>query len=222
MKLQFHYIDQRCTLISAHTLHDGALRHATQRGMSLIEVLVALVIFALSMLGSGALLLSSLRSGQHTLYSSNAIFFAQEFGELMQLVPASANSTGTTAHADSWFLIDTDTTIVAPSLNCQTATCDPSKMAAWNIWEWSRRVQAALPGARVVTCHDTNPRNSDGHFKWDCDDAGGLIVAKFGWISKKGGAGDDVLSSVGSDGKPLRPNMVITLFGNQTDFVTSP
>jgi type IV pilus assembly protein PilV len=200
--------------------------------MSLIEVLVALVVFALSMLGSGALLLSSLRSGQHTLNASNATTFAKELGDLMQLIPASMNSTTTASDADNWFIFDTDDTTnsskpyyqgaSAPTPDCKANACNPQQLVTRSLWEWSQRVFAALPNARVVTCHDENPKDSAGLYQWDCDTTGSMMVVKVGWLSKKGATGtrdDAFLTDVDSSGQQ-RPKVVIILFGNQAEFVT--
>ena len=47
-----------------------------------------------------------------------------------------------------------------------------------------------------------------------------MMVVKFGWAAKTGaaGTGDEILSATESG--VVRPKMVVTLFGNQTDFVT--
>jgi type IV pilus assembly protein PilV len=191
---------------------------ARQRGMTLVEVLVALVIFALGMLGAGGLILSSLRSGQNSAHASVAIGLARDYGELMQTIPATDASTA----AGGTFNIDT-ASLAAPSdgnkcvLNdCPTAGTNYSaKMIAFSAWEWAQRVKSALPAGRAVVCKDTDPKDTDGLYKWTCDDTGTMTVVKFGWTAKTGpsGTGDEVM-------KGGRPKMVVTLFGNQTDFVT--
>ena len=182
--------------------------------MTLVEVLVALVIFALGMLGAGGLIMPSLRSGQHTAQASVAIGLARDYGELMQLIPASVQSSA--ASSANPFLFDTNTTMTAPT-SCQgaSAACTPTEMINFGKYDWAQRVKAALPGGRAVVCQDTAPKNADGLYEWTCDNTGTLVVVKFDWVTKVGpaGTGDDNLDDA-------RPKMVVTLFGNQTDFVT--
>ena len=92
--------------------------------MTLVEVLVALVIFALGMLGAGGLIMSSLRSGQLSSAASTAIGLARDYGEIMQTIPPSVVSTG--VGATNSFIIDTASTLSAPT-DCKgsPATCTP-------------------------------------------------------------------------------------------------
>lgn len=190
-----------------------------QKGLSLIEVLVSLVIFALGMLGAGGLLMSSLRSGQYSGNASVGTGLARDYGELMQLIPS--NTANTAAAATSSFTIDTDSTdVTAPSLNCQASACTPSEFVSKSTWDWTQRVKTELPGGRAVICKDSTPKGSDGLYNWVCDGTGDLMVMKIGWTAKTGpaGTGDDILSAKDAD-DVFRPKMVVVLFGNQTDFV---
>lgn len=187
--------------------------------MTLVEVLVALVIFALGMLGSGALLLSSMRSSQFSSTASVGIGLARDYGDLMQMIPPSVISTG--VGTTSSFTIDTaETGSTAPSPDCQATACNPTEMVEKGTWEWAQRVKTELPGGRAVVCKDSNPKGTDGLYNWACDGSGDLMVVKFGWNAKSGpaGTGDNILSAKDAD-DVVRPKMVITLFGNQTDFV---
>ena len=190
--------------------------------MTLVEVLVALVIFALGMLGAGGLIVSSLRASQLSTTASVANALARDYGEVMQMIPATVIATGV-AGASNTFTIDTDDSMTEPSEKCKTNACTPAQMVAASNWEWAQRVKNALPGGRAVVCKDTSPRGSDGLYQWDCDTSGTLMVVKFGWTAKTGpaGTGDDILSARDGNNQ-VRPKMVVTLFGNQTDFVTVP
>lgn len=184
--------------------------------MSLIEVLVALVIFAIGLLGAAGLQLSSMRSGQFSAAASTAMSLARDYGEMMQIVPASAISTS--AGGTNVFVIDSANTLSTPP-DCRgtSATCTAEQMAAFNVNEWVQRVRASLPGGRAVVCKDTEPRGSDGLYRWACDDTGTMMVVKFDWVSKDAkspdaGKGELVYKNAG-------PKLVISLFGNQAEFV---
>ena len=182
--------------------------------MTLVEVLVSLVIFALGMLGAGGLIMSSLRSGQLSSTASVAVGLARDYGENMQLIPPSVVSTGA-------FTIDTETTMAEPSEKCKANACTANQMIAANNWEWVQRVKTSLPVGRAVVCRDSAPKDSDGLYQWACNGSGNMMVVKFGWTARTGpaGTGDDILSA--KDGNNVvRPKMVVTLFGNQTDFVS--
>jgi prepilin-type N-terminal cleavage/methylation domain-containing protein len=69
-------------------------RRAAAVGMTLIEVLVALVIFALGMLGAGGLMLASLRSGQFSRNASIATSLARDYSDIMQMIPPSVHRHG--------------------------------------------------------------------------------------------------------------------------------
>ncbi len=59
-------------------------RRATQRGLSMIEVLVAIVIISLGLLGMAGLQASSLRGSQGAVYRALAVQFAADMAERMR------------------------------------------------------------------------------------------------------------------------------------------
>jgi type IV pilus assembly protein PilV len=180
--------------------------------MSLIEVLVALVIFSVGLLGAGGLILSSLRSSQFSASAANAMSLARDYGELMQTVPAAVISTS--ADGTSTFSIDTYNTLAAPT-DCKGAStvCTVAQTVNFGVFEWASRVQKTLPGGRAVVCKDSTPKTSDGLYKWACDDTGDLMVVKFGWNSKNANASGE--TQYAND----LPKLTIVLFGNQKDFI---
>lgn len=189
----------------------SSLRLYRQKGLSLIEVLVALVIFAFGMLGAAGLQIATLKSNKFSVSSAVAISLAREYGELMQTFP---NAVITTSTGTSTFFIDTDTlTIIAPSLcTGNTATCTSAQLAQASLEDWASRVKTALPGGRAQVCRTSEPRNSAGDLQWGgCDNIGDLVVVKMGWLAKND-KGEKLFD--GSD----RPKILLPLLGNLRDF----
>ena len=183
--------------------------------MSLVEVLVALVIFAVGLLGAGGLMLSSLRSGQFSASSAKAMALARDFGEMMQVVPATVVSTSTSN--TSSFTIDTANSLSTPT-DCKGngATCTPDQLVSHGVFEWADRVKSTLPGGRAKVCKDSTPKTADGLYQWNCDGIGDLMVVKFGWFAKGNTGSGNGDTSFTAD----LPKLTIVLFGNQKEFVT--
>ena len=182
-----------------------------QTGLSLIEVLVALVIFAFGMLGAAGLQIATLKSNKFSASSAIAISLAREYGELMQTFPSAVI---TTSEGASSFFIDTDTLTVTNPSQCtgNTATCTTSQLAQASVEDWAARVEAALPGGRAEVCRTSEPRDSSGNLQWGgCDDIGDLVVVKMGWLAKND-KGEKLFN--GSD----RPKILLPLLGNLRDF----
>lgn len=183
-----------------------------QNGQSLIEVLVALVIFAFGMLGAAGLQVATLKSNKFAASSAAAISLAREYGELMQTFPSAIITTST---GTSTFFIDTNTAFTStnPSLcTGNSATCTTSQLAQASIEDWAARVKAALPGGRAEVCRTSEPRNSSGDLQWGgCDNIGDLVVVKMGWLAKND-KGEKLFD--GSD----RPKILLPLLGNLRDF----
>ncbi len=192
-----------------------------QGGFTLLEVLVALVIFLLGLLASAGLMLSSLRSVQFSGQSVVGTSFTREYGELMQLIPSAASATyNTTAAGDLSFRFDTtDTGSTAASCTGSDKTCSPKAIMAAMKDDWGKRVQSQLPGGRAVVCRDTTPA-TDGNYSWsDCNGEGEQMRVKLGWHSKKMSDSDSGSTDQGwmTDDKP---RMVVTIMGNLKDYAT--
>ena len=77
-----------------------------QRGFSLIEVLVALVVLSIGMLGIAALYVDSLRSGRTAIHRTQAVILVSDMAERIRANPLLAGSlvstdgTGTMINAD--------------------------------------------------------------------------------------------------------------------------
>lgn len=159
----------------------------TSGGFSLIEVLISMVVLAFGILAMGGLQLASLRSNQMSANFTSAATLAKEYSEMMRSNPSISNIVTTTAGLNPYIFdsSSTSTFTVTPSATCKTGTCTAAQMATLHVADWAARVQAQLPGGRAVACRDSAPRNTDGSYKWVCDNSGSLITLKLGWTDRR-------------------------------------
>ena len=161
------------------------LTNPTQVGFSLIEVLVAIIVLSIGMLGAVGMQSTALKMNKESRNQAAAVMFARELGERMR-----GNHTVAiqTTAANNPYLFDTTlsgtSSVATFSVNCFTSGCPILKDAAiWDVSDWQARVQATLPTPRVKVCFDKNPYDSVGNARWGCTDDGDLSVLKMGWTS---------------------------------------
>lgn len=109
---------------------------AKQRGLGMIEVLVALVIISVSMLGLAALQISSVRFNHQAYLRSQATYIAYDIIDRMRAnVPeAEAGSYSVAINDDS-----------NGSTACDTGTCSTAAMVTYDINQWLNTVKTELP-----------------------------------------------------------------------------
>ena len=110
-----------------------------QRGFNLVEVLVALVILAVGLLGIAALYLDSLRTGRTAIYRTQAINLAADMGDRIRSNRAAVLNYATTFA----------TAAPAAVATCETdAGCNATEMAATDLNRWKALVALLLPGGQ--------------------------------------------------------------------------
>ena len=157
---------------------------AAQSGFSLIEVLVAIVVLSLGMLGAVGMQTTAMQSNREARSQAVATTFARELAEKMRGNHAIAIQT---TAVNNPYLFDTTLTgtssVATFTVNCFTTTtgCSATEAAAWDVSDWQGRVRAALPTPRVKVCFDKNPFDSVGKPRWACTDDGDVAVLKMSW-----------------------------------------
>ena len=189
---------------SVCTCQSQRQRKRDQFGFSLIEVLVAIIVLSIGMLGAVGMQSAALKANKESKNQSAAVAFARELGERMRGNHAVAIKT---TAADNPFLFKTmlsSTSSVATfTENCFTTGCPvPKDAATWDVAEWQGRVQATLPTPRVVVCFDKNPYDSAGVARWDCEGGGDIAVLKMSWTSSNTAGSLTFAASTGT-GIPL-------------------
>jgi type IV pilus assembly protein PilV len=165
------------------------MRHASHiNGSTLVEVLVALLLLAVGLLGGSAMQLSSLRARHESALLSAAMQLAASMAERMR-----ANSTQMQApDADNPYLgLDyeagpLDEAGGAPACLGDTA-CSAAQLAQFDIAEWKQQLHAALPGARLHICRDAPAWDAAAQgLPWACNGGKGApIVIKLGWRGRQ-------------------------------------
>lgn len=113
-----------------------------QRGISLLESLVAIVITALGILGVLGVQMRTLSDTQTTVSRSQAVRLIEDLGERMKVNPnALANITSYTI---GWRGATPPPTARSSKL-CDTSACTHAEFADYDVREWKRVVERALP-----------------------------------------------------------------------------
>jgi type IV pilus assembly protein PilV len=115
-----------------------------QRGVTLIEVLVAVLVSSVGLIGVAALLVTSARSNHAAYLRTQASFLAQGMADRMRANPAGVRSGG---YNGSF-----------PNGNAQDceAGCTPAQLALHDQGAWSRQLQTLLPagGRANIACRE--------------------------------------------------------------------
>jgi len=138
--------------VTNSTVANGVVecRRRWSKGFTLLETLVALLVLSVGLLGSLRLALATTRTHQQAGYRLRAATLASDMVERIRL-----NRAGRDGYTDG------------PSNNhCYTDTrqgrsCSPAELAAHDLFEWRREIDASLPdGAGIVvrTARESLPR----------------------------------------------------------------
>ncbi len=161
--------------------------HSYRNGFSMIEVLVSILVLALGVIGAAGMQLHALRTNQQSGFQSAAVQLASELADKMR---ANDSQMRQDDSANPFLAIDyhADAEPQQPSKLCFAEGCDPAELADFDIYEWEKRVKAALPDGRVLVCRDTEPWDSTKHsLSWACKSGAGggsVFLIKIGWQGK--------------------------------------
>jgi len=111
------------------------------RGFSLIEVLIALIILSVGMLGIAGLYVQSMQAGRTSMFRHNAVTIAGDIADRIRANPAAGTAYAAAAGADN--------SCVNGGINCS-----PAQMAAHDISLWQEQADDSLPNGTVTVTHD--------------------------------------------------------------------
>jgi len=156
--------------------------HTAQRGIALIEALVALVILALGVLGLAAMQARMLVDTRTTNARATAIRLIGDLSERIRLNAQGAQPTG--ANALSPYSDLTAATFAAPATTNPTTcdptattttttttatTCTPQNQAAYDVWSWRTEVANLLPDG-TASIYQINPGQLQVIVAWQANE----------------------------------------------------
>ena len=127
------------------------------RGVSMIEVLVAVVIFSLGLLGLAMMQLKGATFTKDSGARSAAVLLARSLADRMQ-----ANPKGVSEGDYVW------TSSTKPTYtDCSSASCTPAQVAANDINAWLTQMSAAMPASASTAAMGQIVANTDSSGKAD-------------------------------------------------------
>ncbi|MSQ50454.1 MAG: type IV pilus modification protein PilV [Betaproteobacteria bacterium] len=148
-----------------------------QSGVTLLEVLVAILIISCGLLGSAGMQSVGMKFNLGAAQRTSATLLANDIADRMR-----ANKVG--VEAGNYHL-----SIPAVTANCLTTIgCTAQQMANHDISEWNQAVAAALPSGQGIVCRDTSPddgTNNASLISAACDGLGNNYAIKIWWLEDR-------------------------------------
>ncbi len=115
------------------------LNPSQQHGFTLVEVMVAMVIFSVGLLGLAGLQSLGMQNNQTAYFRTVAIQQAYNMADRMR-------NNITAVNAGSYSALDTNIPVLGT--NCITSACAPAALASFDHYEWNTNNAAELPEGR--------------------------------------------------------------------------
>jgi type IV pilus assembly protein PilV len=168
--------------------------------MSMIELLVAVLVMGIGVLGITALQMVSLQNNRAALYRAEAVQLAYDMMDRIRANPAGANVLG-----EDYDGVDLTDAPAAPGVLCNQAVCTQADMVAYDLAVWKcslggfsdddvcvdLRDDLALPPA------DEQPGLPDGDGSIAVDNVTGVITVVVRWQEPNGDVRNITIESQG-------------------------
>ena len=155
---------------------------AAQRGFTLVEALVSVLIMSIGLLGVAALQTRSLGSTNTSSKRSQAILLAGDLADRMRANRVAADPTAGSHYANIG-AADNACRAVHYNHTHNAAVCTAVQLAADDLADWNAQIAALLPSGSGVVCLDSTP--NDGTVAAPgCDGAGSSFAIKIFWTEK--------------------------------------
>lgn len=153
-------------------------------GFTLLEILIAIVIFSIGLLGIAGLQVKGMRFTQGSQLRAIATAQAENMADRMR-----ANGAG----MDTGLYNIRGAMPVTSTADCSNATCTPAQLATYDLVTWNVATTDAtkpkasnadtLPGGAGMVCIDSTP--DDGNpAAWACDYLGSVYAIKIAWTER--------------------------------------
>jgi type IV pilus assembly protein PilV len=178
---------------------------ARQSGFTLIEILIAIVIFSIGLLGIASLQIAGMRYTHGSQLRSVAVMQAESMSDLMR-----ANSFGVESGFYNVANLAGGEMPTSYAQDCAVEECTAEERATYDLVLWNQHVDDVpiesnadvLPQGTGVVCRDSTP-NDGTSADWECDDSGTVYAIKLEWQERTAGLDDDA-DDVDGDGVDLR------------------
>lgn len=159
--------------------HPHARFYARCQGVTILEVLVAIVIVSFALLGLAGLQTIGLRNNASAGVRTQATILAYDMADRMRANMAGVNAGNYHKPNNADY-----TTAVGACLT--TAGCTVADMAQNDAKEWRDAIVAALPGGLSIVCRDSTNTPNDGTYDGvtltpACDNLGTTYAIKLWW-----------------------------------------
>ncbi len=128
-----------------------AARLQRQQGFTLVEVLIAVVVLSLGMLGLVGLQMTATRSNQSAYHRTQAALLAQDALERIRINADEAKIAG-------YDIAFADAPPAAPNCIDDSQDCNPTALRNFDLAEWLGRLSAELPSGdgQIAVTEDTS------------------------------------------------------------------
>jgi type IV pilus assembly protein PilV len=148
------------------------IRRDAQQGVTILEILVAILIISFGLLGTAGLQAIGLKASVSANQRTAATLLAYDVADRMRanIVGAYHNYTA------------------GAVATCLSAGCSTSEMAQNDMNEWNLAIAAALPSGIGIVCRDSSPDDGSGNgslIAAGCDGIGNAYVIKIWWLEDR-------------------------------------
>lgn len=147
---------------------------SNKRGFSLVEVLVAIVIFSIGLLGIASLQIAGMRYAGGSQHRAMATMQAQTIADRLHANLAGVDNGSYNITGSMPGTYDTD---------CGEVDCTSAELAAYDLVTWNDDNADLLPGGTGVVCLDSTPEDGDST-NWQCDNTGNVYAIKIQWTER--------------------------------------
>ena len=178
-------------------------------GFTVLEVLIALLLLALGIVGSAGMQLVALRVSHQDQLLVQANHLASGLAERMRANAAVARDVSAANPYLFFYDAAGDVAPAVPAALCFDTGCDGRQLALFDRYEAQWQVFKQFPAGRLRICRDEHPVQA-GKLQWDCmASVAAPLVIKLGWRGKYADGRGEIEAATGA--AELAPVLAMTV-----------